>query len=223
MHTIPQAVFWRFDADLALTRTRFRGNDSAQQFPTWLALAGYPEAQIGNAPGNFIPEAPNMVASLGVEVGEDKGWFGSLLVRYLGKRPLTEDGAFVSPSTTTLNARVGYRFDNGIRIQLDGLNLTNSHGDQISYAYGSFLRTDALFQSCAAGVPPAAVCSTGVMNRVLHPIEPLAFRLSIAGNFLTWALKSGDRHLTAYGALPPRASPRNTFAIEATADPKRTC
>ena len=28
---------------------------------------------------------------------------------------------------------------------------------------------------------PAAVCQNGVMDYVLHPIEPLAFRLTLAG------------------------------------------
>jgi hypothetical protein len=30
---------------------------------------------------------------------------------------------------------------------------------------------------------PAAVCQNGVMDYVLHPIEPLAVRLTIAGQF----------------------------------------
>jgi hypothetical protein len=37
----------------------------------------------------------------------------------------------------------------------------------------------------AAGTPiaPAAVCQNGVMDRVLHPVEPLAIRLTLAGQF----------------------------------------
>jgi hypothetical protein len=37
----------------------------------------------------------------------------------------------------------------------------------------------------AMGQPtaPAAVCRTGVMDRVLHPVEPLAIRLTLAGQF----------------------------------------
>jgi hypothetical protein len=38
--------------------------------------------------------------------------------RYLGVSPLTEDGASKSPLVSILNGRVGYRFDNGSRIQL---------------------------------------------------------------------------------------------------------
>ena len=175
-----------FDGVLAMTRARFVGFDQEQQ-DLYDLLAGYPQAQLGNAPGNYIPGAPNMVASAGITLGEKTGWFGALRYRYLGPRPLTEDNAFRSPATALLNGQLGYRFDNGWRIQLDAFNLTNSKTDQISYAYGSFLRSDDLFNLCfpANGVSsvPAAVCSNGVMDRVLHPVEPLAVRLTIAGAF----------------------------------------
>jgi len=63
----------------------------------------------------------------------------------------------------------------------------NSHSDQITYTYGSLLKSDSLFAMCfpSAGIPtaPAAVCQTGVMDRVLHPVEPLAIRLTVAGQF----------------------------------------
>ena len=175
------------NADLAVTHARFVGGFDSAQEAIYELLAGFPEAQIGNAPGNYIPGAPNVVASASVELGEKTGWFGALNLRYLGPRPLTEDDAFVSPATTLLNGRVGYRWENGWRIQLDAFNLTNSNTDQISYAYGSLLKTDSLFAMCfpasGASTAPAAVCQNGVMDRVLHPVEPLAFRLTIAATF----------------------------------------
>ena len=175
-----------FDADLAMTRARFIGFDQ-EQADLYDSLAGFPQAQIGNAPGNFIPGAPNVIASAGITLGEKTGWFGALRFRYLGPRPLTEDDAFRSPATALLNGQLGYRFANGWRVQVDAFNLTDSKTDQISYAYGSFLKSDNLFNLCfpASGVSnvPAAVCSNGVMDRVLHPVEPLAFRLTVAGAF----------------------------------------
>ncbi len=172
-----------FDGDIAVTHARFRGANR-DQAAAYADLAGYPEAQIGNAPGNYIPGAPNMVASAGVRMGERTGWFGALRYRYFGPRPLTEDGAFVSPAAGLLNGQVGYSFQNGWRVQLDAFNLTDSKSDQITYAYGSFLKTDALFAQCrSANPPPAAVCTTGVMDRVLHPVEPFALRLTVAGQF----------------------------------------
>src|SRR5580704_17739974 len=174
------------DADLALTRARFLGFDEAQE-QTYLSLAGFPEAQIGNAPGNYVFNAPWMVASAGVTLGEAEGWFGDLRWRFISSRPLTEDGTFQSAPLSVFNGQIGYRFDNGWRIQLDGLNLLNSHADQATYAYGSLLKTDSLFAMCfpKAGPPtaPTAVCQNGVMDYALHPIEPLAVRLTLAAIF----------------------------------------
>ena len=181
-----QPTSWlAFDGDIAVTHARFRGTNP-DQAAAYADLATHPEAQIGNAPGNYIPGAPNMVASAVVKIGEQTGWFGALRYRYFGPRPLTEDGAFVSPATGLLNGQVGYRFENGWRVQLDAFNLTDSKSDQISYAYGSLLKTDALFTQCRLpppARPPAAVCETGVMDRVLHPVEPFALRLTVAGQF----------------------------------------
>ena len=174
------------EGDLAITHARFRGDDPGRA-ALYASLAGFPAAQIGNAPGNYIPGAPNMIGSAGIRLGEKTGWFSALRYRYFGPRPLTEDNAFVSPATGLLNGRLGYRFDNGWRVQLDAFNILNSRSDQITYAYGSLLKSDSLFAMCfpSTGVPtaPSAVCQNGVMDRVLHPVEPLAIRLTVAGQF----------------------------------------
>jgi outer membrane receptor protein involved in Fe transport len=173
-------VSWlALDADLALSHARFIGSDS-DQAALYASLAGFPEAQIGSGPGSYIPNAPAIVASAGVTVGEKTGWFGGLRWRYLGVSPLTEDGVFKSPPTSIVNARVGYRAASGWRLQLDALNLLDSKTNQITYAYGSLIKTDNLYAACLSGTPPpAAVCQNGVMDRVLHPVEPLAFRLTL--------------------------------------------
>jgi len=180
-------VSWlAINADLAVTHARFKGFDT-EQLELYQSLAGFPQVQIGNAPGNYIPGAPNMIASASIELGETTGWFGALKFRYLGPRPLTEDGAFVSPATALLDGRIGYRWPNGWRFQLDAFNLTNSHTDQISYAYGSLIKTDSLFAMCfpqnGSPTAPAAVCQNGVMDRVLHPVEPFALRFTLAATF----------------------------------------
>ena len=177
------ANWLHIDADLALTRARFIGFDYAQE-ATYESLAGYPQSQIGNAPGNYIYNAPWMVASAGITLGDKTGWFGDLRWRYISSRPLTEDGAFWSPPSSIFNGQIGYRFDNGWRIQLDGLNLLNSQAPQAEYAYGSLLKTDGLFATCnSPAPPPKAVCQNGVMDYALHPIEPLAVRLTVAATF----------------------------------------
>jgi opacity protein-like surface antigen len=169
------------DADLALTRARFLGFDTTQD-ALFTSLAGTPQAQIGNAPGNFIFNAPWMVASAGITLGEKTGWFSSLRWRYISSRPLTEDGVFQSPPSNLFNGAVGYHFDNGWSVTLDALNMLNSTTDNATYAYGSLLTTDALYTMCkSATPPPAAVCANGVMDYVYHPMEPTAFRLTLAG------------------------------------------
>jgi outer membrane immunogenic protein len=146
------------------------------------SLAGFPQSQIGNAPGNFIPEAPWMVATAGVTLGEKTGWFGALRWRYISSRPLTEDGVFQSPPVNVFNGEVGYRFANGWRVQIDALNLLNSTTYNASYAYGALLTTDALFAKCFPTPKiPVAVCQNGFMDFSIHPMEPMAFRLTLAG------------------------------------------
>jgi opacity protein-like surface antigen len=180
-----QLVSWmRFDADLALSRARFVGPDTAQQ-QLFDSLTGFPQAQIGNAPGSLIPEAPWMVASAGITLGERTGWFSTLRWRYISSRPLTEDGVFQSPPVNTINGRVGYQFANGWRVQLDALNMLNSSSYNASYAYGALLPSDALFSRCfptsGAATVPAAVCQNGFMDYSIHPLDPTAVRLTLAG------------------------------------------
>jgi outer membrane receptor protein involved in Fe transport len=135
------------DLDIAYTSARFTDFDPA---------------------GDRIPGAPAMVASGGITFGADTGWFGALRGRYFGPRPLIEDGSVRSQSSLIFNARAGYRFDNGLKLQLDVLNLFNAQTDQIEYYYVSRLPGEPI---------------DGVADRHVHPAEPLAVRLSLAGRF----------------------------------------
>jgi outer membrane receptor protein involved in Fe transport len=198
------ASWVHIDANLALSRARFLGFDTTQE-ALYESLAGYPQAQIGNAPGNYVYNAPWMIGSAGITLGEKTGWFGALRWRYISQRPLTEDGIFQSPAMNIINGTVGYRFENGWRIQLDALNLLNSATDQVTYAYGGLLTTDALFALCypahGPSTVPAAVCGTGVMDYSYHPVEPLALRLTLTGPLETLTQHSG--HGRRYAALVP--------------------
>ncbi len=86
--------------------------------------------------------APVWVSTFGLELGEQTGWFGALRGRYFGARPLTEDGQIESHATFTVNARLGYRFDNGWKVQVDGFNILNSRADMIDYAANVFGKQD---------------------------------------------------------------------------------
>lgn len=174
----------RFDGDVALVHARFRGVDVLQSLAYFDLLnpASFPYGTfIGNAPGNFIPEAKGVVATAGIELGEKTGWYGALKYRYFGSQPLTEDGAFKGPATGVVNARVGYRFDNGWNLRADAFNIFNSRSDQITYGYGSLLPTDPLYTLCRAGVASGNVCAIGVMDRHFHPVEAPAVRVTLSG------------------------------------------
>jgi outer membrane receptor protein involved in Fe transport len=132
------------DVNFASTRARFVNFDPA---------------------GDRIPGAPGVVATAGLVLGEKTGWFGAAKLRYFGPRPLIEDNSARSSATTVVNGRVGYRWDSGWRVQLDGLNLFNTKANQIEYFYVSQLR----------GEPGP------VADHHVHPIEPLAVRLTVAG------------------------------------------
>jgi outer membrane receptor protein involved in Fe transport len=143
-----QILPWmRLDLDVAYTRAHFTDFDPA---------------------GNFIPGAPAWVAAGGVTFGGESGWFGALRGRYFGPRPLIEDDSVRSQSSLIFNARAGYKFDNGLRLQLDVLNLFNAKTNQIEYYYLSRLPGEPI---------------GGVADRHVHPAEPLAVRLTLAGRF----------------------------------------
>lgn len=174
----------RFDANFAVTHTRYRGWDTEQSaiYSTLLTpnAIGY-FTYLGNAPGNYIPEGPSIIASANIELGRQTGWFGALKYRFKGGYPLTEDGYFKAPATAVLDLRAGYRWENGLKLQLDVINALDSRSDQITYAYGSLLQTDPLYWSCQSGAAPAAVCAIGQMDRHYHPLEPTAARVTLSG------------------------------------------
>ena len=124
--------------DLAYTRARFTNFD----------LVGY-----------FIPGAPAWIASGGCDVRWRERLVRRLRARYFGPRPLIEDDSVRSQQSLIFNARAGYKFDNGMRLQFDVLNLFNAQTNQIEYYYLSRLPGEPI---------------GGVADRHVHPAEPLA-------------------------------------------------
>jgi outer membrane receptor protein involved in Fe transport len=186
-----------FEGDLTATHARFRGydNDQALLF-TDLVQPGAVEwgAWQSNMPGNYLVNATPIIATAVVELGEATGWFGNFKYRYIAPRALTQDGFLKSPAIGTVNARAGYRWKEGWKLQLDVFNMFNSRSQQIAYGYGSFLPTDPLFQAClgAINVPTTdAVCGLGQMGVVGHPIEKPSWRLTFGGPLDFDALSKG--------------------------------
>ena len=135
------------DADLAFARARFRDDDPA---------------------GNRIPGSVEGIASFAIAVDNLGPYFGALQWRYFGPRPLIEDNSVRSKATALFNARVGYKFNKDLRIELEGFNLTNRKTSAIDYYYASRLPGE-----------PAG----GVNDTHFHPIESRSFRLSLTTNF----------------------------------------
>lgn len=135
-----------FDFSLALTHARFRGADPA---------------------GNHIPGAPERVASAGITLDGESGWFGALRWRYFGQRPLIEDNSVRSASTALVNARLGYAFTKTFKVQLDAHNLLNRRNNDIDYYYPSRLAGE----------------SAAVADVHFHPVETRSLRLSTTISF----------------------------------------
>jgi hypothetical protein len=106
------------DADLALSRARFRDEDPA---------------------GDYIPGALGRVISAGLTVEAREPLFGSVRVRHFGPRPLVEDASVASRSTTLWNGELGYRLASKARLVLELFNLFNANVSDIDYFYASRL------------------------------------------------------------------------------------
>ncbi|RQP22650.1 TonB-dependent receptor [Albitalea terrae] len=134
------------DGDIAFARARFRDADPI---------------------GTRIPGAVEGVASLAVSVDNLGPWYGEFQWRYFGPRPLIEDNSVRSQSTIGLNGHVGYKFNDKVRIELEGFNLANRKASAIDYFYSSRLTPTGTAQDAIH----------------FHPIEPRSFRLSLLARF----------------------------------------
>jgi outer membrane receptor protein involved in Fe transport len=123
----------------------------------------------GDAPeGDYVPGAPDWVATAGVSVPRYGPWSGALFMRYIGSYPLTEDDRVRADAQTVFDLQVGYELARDLRLRLDVFNLLNAKTWDISYYYTSRLPSE----------PPA-----GVDDRHVHPGEPRSFRLSLSYRF----------------------------------------
>jgi outer membrane receptor protein involved in Fe transport len=80
---------------------------------------------------------------------------------------LTSDGIYRSEATLLLNAEAGYRINKRWRIFAEILNLLDSRGHDIDYAYVSRI------------TPTAAPSFTDVF----HPVEPFQVRIGTTVTF----------------------------------------
>lgn len=113
--------------------------------------------------GDEIDGAPEHVASAGVSA-DYRNWFGSLRLRYFGKRPLDSFGNVESDSTTVVNLLAGWRVSPAVTLQLEVLNLLDSDDHDIDYFYASRLPGE-----------PAG----GVEDQHYHVMEPRTLRAGL--------------------------------------------
>ena len=136
-----------FDADLSFSKVRFKDDDPA---------------------GDHIPGAIETVIAAGATIDDLKGFFGGLRVRYFGPRPLIEDDSVRSSFTTLLNADIGYKLRDDLRLGVEIFNLLDSEHSDIEYFYASRLLGE-----------PAA----GVDDIHFHPVEPRSARVTLSLSF----------------------------------------
>ena len=147
------------DGDIALSRARFRDHDPLL--------------------GDYVPDSVVSVAAAGISIHRERGLFGSLRLRYFGPRPLIEDNSVRSNASTLLNARVGYQFGSAWTFSADVLNLLNTSANDQEYYYSSRLKNEP--------ENPANLSANGgdggYDGKMVHPMEPVNLRLSIAARY----------------------------------------
>lgn len=140
------ATWLSIDADATTSRARFRGDDPA---------------------GDRVPGTVPLTLVGGVGIDWSEKVSTGLRARYLGNRPLVEDGSVRSSSSLMLNARATWRIDDRSEFALDVLNLLDRDDSDIEYFYGSQLPGES-----------------GPVDDVhFHPVEPFAVRLSFTARF----------------------------------------
>ena len=151
-----QPVEWFvLDVDYATSKTRFKN----QQFDGATAL------------GKNVPDSVENVFAMGASIELDNGIYGGARLRYFGPRNLNEAGDVESSASHILNANIGYRFNNGVSLGLEVINVLDDSDDDITYYYASRTAEERL-----AGIDP-------IDDLHSHPMEPRTFRASIAYQF----------------------------------------
>ena len=116
------------DADLALSKARFR------------------------ADGSHVPNAIPVTASLGVSIDSGGAWFGGLRTRYIGAYALEETAQEKSRPVLTSNVKLGYRIGKQWQLALDILNLFDRRANDIEYWGGACTRSEQTGGACGDGI-----------------------------------------------------------------------
>jgi outer membrane receptor protein involved in Fe transport len=118
--------------------------------------------------GRYLPNAPFATGSFNVYVKNLGRWSGGLEYRYLGREPLSADDQVQSGGYGEWNADVKFAFATDWSAGLGMYNILNRHANAAEFWYIDRLRGEP-----AEGVPDVHV----------HPLEPLALRLTLSRTF----------------------------------------
>jgi outer membrane receptor protein involved in Fe transport len=149
------APFIEFNTDVTFSKARYQG--SPAQF-----------ADFG-LNGPWIANAPSFIGSFGVLVDNLGPWYGGLQWRRLGSYPLSDGDQFPQDKGySEVNLDVGYKFNDGLRLQVGIYNLFNEKANASAYYYTGRL----------PGEPPE-----GVADFQVHPVEPISARFTVTKAF----------------------------------------
>jgi len=118
--------------------------------------------------GRYIPAAPTAIGNFAAYVKHLGPWSAGLEYRYLGSYPLTPDGAVRASGYGEWNGEVSYNFESGWKLEAGLYNLLNTRANAAEFWY-----VDRL-----PGEP-----ADGIADRHIHPLEPIAFRLTVGRSF----------------------------------------
>jgi outer membrane receptor protein involved in Fe transport len=118
--------------------------------------------------GRYLPNAPFATGSFNVYVKNLGAWSGGLEYRYLGREPLSANDQVQSAGYGEWNAVAKFAFARDWSAGLGVYNILNRHADAAEFWY-----IDRLPGAAAYGVPDLHV----------HPLEPLAVRLTLSKTF----------------------------------------
>lgn len=118
--------------------------------------------------GRYLPNAPFATGSFNVYIKNLGRWSGGLEYRYLGREPLSADNQVQSGGYGEWNADAKFAFATDWSAGLGVYNILNRHANAAEFWY-----IDRLQGEPAEGVPDLHV----------HPLEPLAVRLTLSRTF----------------------------------------
>lgn len=146
-----QATPWlAIDLNAAYSKGRSRGIESTE-----------------GSRGIRLIGALERVVQLSATVENLGAWSGSLRIRYLGSRALSEDNTVRAKPSASANTRITYKISPSLKLALDGYNLSNSHAAATEYLYMSRLKNEKLAQQ----------------DIHFHPVEPRSFRVAMVKAF----------------------------------------